>query len=406
MKQATRIIFPILIIAALFGLSAYPESTHAAPLRTNPGTTNLVAWWSLNETSGTRNDSHGSNHLTDNNTVTSASGIKSNAGNFVSANSEYLSIADNSSVSVGDIDFTFCAWVYITNTSSTRAIISKFATTGNQREYLIRYNNLTNKIQFVVSNNGTSNATVDDTTAISSSAWYFVCAWHDATNNQIKIQVNNNTPSSLSHSGGVFNGTSAFYLGQYKGSSYHDGLIDEVVLYKRLLTDEERTWLYNSGAGREYCEVANNCPTPTPTPSNTPTNTATPTFTNTPTNTPTNTATFTPGPTNTPTRTYTPTHTATHTPTLSATPTATDTPTPSNTPTETLTPTITYTPTITFTPTATRTPGNIATAFWDGMITYGDAANVTVTSLLCLVVIIGLLLWLATTYLQQRRNRK
>jgi hypothetical protein len=45
--------------------------------------TNLISWWSLDEASGSRADKHGANTLTDNNTVLSAAGKKSNAGNFV-----------------------------------------------------------------------------------------------------------------------------------------------------------------------------------------------------------------------------------------------------------------------------------------------------------------------------------
>jgi len=36
---------------------------------------------------------------------------------------------------------------------------------------------------------------------------------------------------------------------------FFDGLIEEVAFYKRVLTAAERTWLYNSGAGRAYAEV-------------------------------------------------------------------------------------------------------------------------------------------------------
>jgi len=43
--------------------------------------TNLISWWDLQEMSGTRNDSHGTNHLTDVNTVTRALGP--NAANAV-----------------------------------------------------------------------------------------------------------------------------------------------------------------------------------------------------------------------------------------------------------------------------------------------------------------------------------
>ena len=63
----------------------------AAPSGDNPGTANLVGDWSMDETSGTRADSHGTNNLTDNNTVGSTTGVISNAASFVSANSEYLS---------------------------------------------------------------------------------------------------------------------------------------------------------------------------------------------------------------------------------------------------------------------------------------------------------------------------
>ena len=40
-------------------------------------------------------------------------------------------------------------------------------------------------------------------------------------------------------------------------SSYgFNGRVDEVSLYKRLLTADERTWMHNSGNGRAYSEVA------------------------------------------------------------------------------------------------------------------------------------------------------
>ncbi|MBU0513002.1 MAG: hypothetical protein KJ638_15045, partial [Chloroflexi bacterium] len=42
----------------------------------------LVAWWSLDETSGTRYDSHGGNHLSDNNTVGYSTGKQGNSANF------------------------------------------------------------------------------------------------------------------------------------------------------------------------------------------------------------------------------------------------------------------------------------------------------------------------------------
>jgi hypothetical protein len=46
----------------------------------------------------------------------------------------------------------------------------------------------------------------------------------------------------------------------------------------------------------------------------------------------------------------------------------------------------------------------MATAFWQNAVSYGDAAQVTATSLLCLIVVLGLLAWLVITTLQRKRK--
>lgn len=63
-------------------------------------------WWKLNELNGTRNDSIGSLHLTDNNTVTALGGYVEGVGaDFESGNSEYLSGADSADFDFGTGDF-------------------------------------------------------------------------------------------------------------------------------------------------------------------------------------------------------------------------------------------------------------------------------------------------------------
>lgn len=100
-----------------------------------------------------------------------------------------------------------------------------------------------------------------------------------------------------------------------------------------------------------------------------------------------------------------------------------DTPTPTDTPTETLTPTVTLTgtvptPTHTHTPTHTPTPSQtptvtatgptatpaLATAVMVNEISYGDIGTTVAISLLCLVIIIGLLIWVAMFIAPQRRK--
>ena len=69
-------------------------------------TDSLISYWKLDEASGNATDSHGTNTLTDTNTVTSVAGKINTARYFTNANTEFFTLADNASLSTGDIDFT------------------------------------------------------------------------------------------------------------------------------------------------------------------------------------------------------------------------------------------------------------------------------------------------------------
>lgn len=331
---------PIVVAIVLLGLMGTWALTATAAPRLNL-TSGIVAYWALNETSGQRNDSVGTNHLTDNNTVASATGVISNSALFVKANSESLSSSDTSDLSMGDIDFTLAGWVKFNTvvTDTTSYITSKYTSTA-AGEYFLAYAGASNAWRFSVVNPSSTIATVFASEIPVSNTWYFVAAWHDSVNDTISLQINNGTVYTASASGGVRDGSNVFRLGSASSPSsafFLDGYIDEFGIWKKALTAEERYSLYNNGTGCAYsfsCEVTFT-PTSTNTPSNTPTNTPTNTATSTPTSTitPTATSTGTLPPTSTSTATATPTSTSTASPTSTTTPTPTVTPTPSNTPT-------------------------------------------------------------------------
>lgn len=100
--------------------------------------TDLAAYWKLDEASGTRSDSAGSSHLTDNNTVTQSSGRVGNAGQFTAANNEYLSVADNAALSSGDVDITVAGWIYLDATFEHKGVLSKGAYTVDL-EYFVEH---------------------------------------------------------------------------------------------------------------------------------------------------------------------------------------------------------------------------------------------------------------------------
>lgn len=219
--------------------------------------TGCKAYWKLDEASGTRVDSHSTNDLTDNATVTQATGKISDAAQFTAANSEYLSLADNAALSVGDIDFTFACWVYL-DSVGFRTVLSKESSSGT-REYILWYDSTgavaTNRfhwqVQDAAANSG--GVTANNFGAASTGTWYFIVCWHDSVNNQVGISVNNGTPDTASYSNGSFDSGTDFNIGrEANGSRYWDGRIDEVGFWKRVLTAAERTYLYGGGAGLAF----------------------------------------------------------------------------------------------------------------------------------------------------------
>ena len=221
--------------------------------------TNLVSWWSLDETSGTRYDSHGSNDLTDNATVTYAAGKQGNAAEFVNANAEYLDRATTAALkgpAAGD--FTIALWVYLGTAADLRGIIDYgYGASAGQYNYRLRRRGASGVgyLSWLVPNSGSEvKADTTDPVFLTESSWYFVIADYDSTADLIGISLNNGTRDTASVTTPNDVGSSpTFRIGaeKFAGRSW-DGLIDEVAYWSRLLTTDEKTSLYNSGSGIAY----------------------------------------------------------------------------------------------------------------------------------------------------------
>lgn len=217
-------------------------------------TTSLESYWKLDEASGNALDADGSNAMTETSgTIGTTTGKINGARDFEDADTEYFVITDNASLSTGDIDFTLAAWVQFESEQAFGAPWGKYA--SGQSEYQLFYQSATDRFVFRVSSDGSNNtdATSNNFGATSVGVWYYIVCWHDATANTINIQINNTTANSVAHTTGVFNSTSSFGLGARGDASLPwDGLIDEAGFWKRVLTTDERTSLYNGGAGLAY----------------------------------------------------------------------------------------------------------------------------------------------------------
>jgi hypothetical protein len=219
--------------------------------------TDLISYWKLDEASGTRVDSVTAtgNDLTDNNTVTSATGKVGDAAHFVNANDEWLSRTSNDSLRCGDIDFTWALWVKLTDKTKTYYILDK--RTAGAIEYELYYWQAGDRFSSTCTAGGLNDAILGSPTA---GVWYFVVLCHNAAANTWTMQFNDGTANSLD-TGGTAPAltTGDFTLGDSSGvaaGNEFQGDIDEVGFWKRVLTAGEITSLYNAGSGVTYPSFA------------------------------------------------------------------------------------------------------------------------------------------------------
>lgn len=224
--------------------------------------TSLISYWKLDEGSGTRDDAVGSSDLTANGTggVGAGTGKKTNAADLELSESDFLERADNADLSTGDIDFTVSAWVNMESksTGTTAMTIVGKRESATVREYDVYYTGATaDRFALNLYNSGgTGVCTVNANNFGSPSVgtWYFLVAWHDAAANTCNISVNNGTPDSAAESGVPSDTAANFRIGAVYTTevNFFDGLIDEVGFWKKKLSSQEITDLYNSGNGNTY----------------------------------------------------------------------------------------------------------------------------------------------------------
>jgi hypothetical protein len=227
----------------------------------------VTSYWTLDEASGTRNDSVGTNNLTDNNTVTQAAGKLGNAAQFTAANSEFLNVADNSSLGF-TTGMSASMWIRQDSLGLDRAFIGKWAyqTDGG---WAIQSGNASGNsadISVYIATGATDDGTgcrMDFNDAdMSASTWHHVLVVYDGTltgnANRLKVWVDGvqktltvgagSVPSTLRSDGAALN------FGKFGGTwtRYLDGRMDEVRIWPRALTAGEVSQVYNAGNGLNY----------------------------------------------------------------------------------------------------------------------------------------------------------
>ena len=181
-----------------------------------------------------------------------------NAASFTAASTQFLSIADNASLSMGaGVSFTMAGWVWFNGLGTVQSIGGKSVTTiallALLGEYVL-YKDATDKINFYVCDGSTA-VTTQSAGTVSSGAWHFVVGRRDGVNISLRVDANAfvNTASAVA----AQDSTGAFVLGgtDSLGTTPLDGRMDAVGVWKRALTNTEVDQIYNGGVGLRYQQL-------------------------------------------------------------------------------------------------------------------------------------------------------
>lgn len=217
----------------------------------------LISYWSLENFNWL--DAHSTNDLVEGGagSPTTTIGKVGNAYLAVAADQDYIEHISNAALVTGDIDFTITLWVYLTTKpAGLTPILGKWdetVVTGiANSEWKLVYEGNDDDFEFIASN-GVSAVGVEDQGSVSTATWYFIACGYDSINNVIRIS-RNASDYNLSPLASVNAlGTANFRMGNVVANThFHNGRIDEVGFWKRLLTVEELLVLYNNGSGLAY----------------------------------------------------------------------------------------------------------------------------------------------------------
>lgn len=220
-------------------------------------TTNLVAYWKLDESSGNAADSHSSNTLTNNNTVTYTSAKLNNGAAFGSPNTnKSLSRTDALGFTTDNtIVVSVSAWVKYSSFPVSDIGVAFSITSTNATRMLFGFRgdgsgNCADVEMYCV---GTTGGTMlSFSNVYSANTWYHVVWILDTTNSTSKIYVNGSAVVTGTATYRT-NTTNTAKSGIVENAGYPiSGFADEVGVWSRALTATEVSQLYNGGNPLPY----------------------------------------------------------------------------------------------------------------------------------------------------------
>jgi hypothetical protein len=203
----------------------------------------LVGEWLFN---GNANDTSGKGN---NGTVYGATSTTDRFGNpskAYSFNNNYVLIPNSTDLNISTNQLSLCAWIYINSIpNSAGCVIDKSDANGFDRSYALYYkDNNSNDFDMILHTNN-QYSSFYSLNQISINHWVFIVGVYDGT--KVKLFTNGQFSTEYSCTGNIYVGNRNVSIGKgEEGTEWNFvGLIDDVRIYNRTLSDSEIQALYH-----------------------------------------------------------------------------------------------------------------------------------------------------------------
>jgi Concanavalin A-like lectin/glucanases superfamily len=225
-----------------------PQGAEQAP---NPIRDSLVAYYGMEESSGTRYDGHGTNHLSAYNSPGDTVGVIGRAAKFDNVQSQYLQSASTQLSTMGE-SFSLMFWArrYAPLAGESQVLIHRGTSIsgGANLEYAFFgvFGGYQTRLEH---SSGTLILSIGNT----STAWNLYSIIFDRQNDSLTLYINCVQVDKDYVSGDV-NTIGPWTVGANgSGASTFLGSTDEMYIWRGVtISCELMNWYYNSGAGRSY----------------------------------------------------------------------------------------------------------------------------------------------------------
>jgi hypothetical protein len=165
---------------------------------------------------------------------------------------EYATGGDIHNYDITDA-FTICGWLKPANIASAMIFFSKATLDASVNGYMVRFNATTGQAFFQLRSTGQNQSHTFTDIAITPGEWQFIAWTYAGGANKNGVNMyRNDYKSVVTPTGGGLTGTwldgQPFYLGQRNNSfGFYNGLMDEVSVWNKELSEVEVMEIYNSG---------------------------------------------------------------------------------------------------------------------------------------------------------------